>query len=467
MSMESKVDSNVAVKMMSELQNAFLLFRIRLRDAGRGIAFVLAGMTALVLFDLVRNLMRIAESFGGYGSYHLPDYSVFLLILTPLAIAYTCWQEATGKSSIYPQTSTSRFMSTLMLSFFLVFLALMSALVLYGLLYVIILLLGLWNNSIILAYSFPIGFLLQGFIAAFVFLGMVTIAIVSVSFLVRSFRAYAAVPILGLTLFGVLYPMDMLPYSVTAFAPIRALLDFGGRLFTEIVDPMTLSSFLITCLAVSAIMLLVIFLVRLLIKRDRSSESISWMLSTVYIPWILIMLALGVSIYSEPSMQMSPRFSSGVYPLEAQSIEAQIPKGGGLYLDIAGEHRDSFHHPATVVELVSDGVKFDASSVYVSVGWQDDTLIFDHRHGNPLPEPQPGLENVRVDYIPPSFSFPSRALLNVAQPEIDMSIEGNTLTIRHTITGEAEVLHMPIWSMMGLIGENSVNSTPRFEISSP
>ena len=464
MSMESRVTT----RMMSELQNAFLLFRIRLRDAGRGIAFVLIGMAALVIFDLVRNLMRIAESFGGYVSYHLPDYSVFLLILTPLAIAYTCWQEATGKSSIYPQTSTSRFMSTLMLSFFLVFLALVSALVLYGLLYVIILLLGLWNSSIILAYSFPIGFLLQGFIAAFVFLGMVTIAIVSVSFLVRSFRAYAAVPILGLTLLGVLHALYMLPRLIADFAPVAALLSSGEDLVRSIIAPATLSSFLITCLAVSAIMLLVIFLVRLLIKRDRSSESISWMLAIVYVPWILIMFTVGFVTYSYPAtMQMPPRFSSGVYPLEAQSIEAQIPKSGGLYLDLAGEHREGRSWVATVVAIETDGVNVDVSDVEASVSWQDDGSIFGRRHGNPLPEPQPGLEDVRVDYVPPSFDFTSRALFNVAQPEIDMSIEENRLTIRHTITGEAEVLHMPIWSMMGLIGKNSMNSTPRFEISSP
>jgi len=461
MSMESRVDSNVAAKMMSELQNAFLLFRIRLRDAGRGIIFVLLGMSALVIFDLARNLMRIATgSYGGYNSYHLPDYSVFLLILTPMAIAYTCWQEATGKSSIYPQTSTSRFMSTLMLSLFLVFLALVSALVLYGLLYLTVLLLGLWNSSIILAYSFPIGFLLQGFIAAFVFLGMVTIAIVSVSFLVRSFRAYAAIPIVALTFLGVFYRASMSPSAFTEFAPIRAVLDFGSRLFGEIIDPATLSSFLITCLAVSAIMLLTIFLVRLLIKRDRSSESISWMLSIVYVPWILIMLLLGVQIYAEPSLQASPGFSLGVYPLEAQSIEAQVPRARGLYVDIFAEHRDSHHLVASAFGVggVTDGNFLE---------WSDDGMLVFIDTQEDATEPKPEFIDIRVDYIPPSFDFTSRALLDMAQPEIDMGVEGNTLTINHSIIGEAEVLHMPIWSMMGLIGENSMNSAPRVEISAP
>ena len=461
MSMESRVDSKVAAKMMSELQNAFLLFRIRLRDAGRGIAFVLVGMAVLVIFDLVRNLMRIAaESYGGYSSYHLPDYSVFLLILTPLAIAYTCWQEATGKSSIYPQTSTSRFMSTLMLSFFLVFLALVSALVLYGLLYVIILLLGLWDSSIILAYSFPLGFLLQGFIAAFVFLSMVTIAIVSVSFLVRSFRAYAAIPIVALTFLGMFYRASISPSAFTEFAPIRAVLDLGSKLFGEIVEPATLSSFLITCLAVSAVMLLVIFLIRLLIKRDRSSESISWMLSIVYVPWILIMLLVGADIYAEPRMQTCPWSSLGVFPLEAQSIEAQVPRAGGLHVDIFGEHRDGHR-------FIGSGFGVGGAAAENFIDWSDDgKLVFiDTQEG--APEPQSELVDIRVDYIPPSFDFTSRALLDRAQPEIDMSIEGNTLTINHTMVGEAEVLHMPIWSMMGLIEENSINSQAKVIISAP
>jgi len=280
----------------NELINAGKLFKLRLRDARLGIYSVLFFMGLLVAINVAVILDGFAMNSMLLNSQYFFDYSALVLAASPLVIALVFWQEATGSKSVYPQTSTSRFLSVQMLSFFLVLFALAVALVLYVLVFAASHLISLWQPGFVIGSSFSVAFLAAGFLAALTYLVMVTTVISFVALVVKAFRLYAVIPITGITLFYLYYRGSV--YQITALNRLWHVLNKFAQLFLE---PKTLGSFLLVCLAITFLFLVAGIVLKGLASGERGTIKDAWMLTVVFIPCTLLLLSVSTTLYLDPS----------------------------------------------------------------------------------------------------------------------------------------------------------------------
>jgi len=448
-----------------ELITAAKLFRIKLRDARKGILVILCVMVALALMNAAAVLFGFAEGQSWLNSQYFLDFSVLLLILAPVAIAYIFWQEATGKNAIYPQTSISRFLSSQMLSLFLVLLALSSAVLLYLLILALFSLASvIWQPNLIMGYSFSPAFLATGFFAAFVFLLLLTSALSLITVLVRTFRLYAAIPLIGIALFYFLYPSGSdvyLPPVQNIFTELHVQLHSLVMLFLQ---PRTLTSFIVACLLASLVLLAASLGLRWLKPTDRSDQ-LSWMLALTYAPYLALVFFTGLSMYSVWGEHLAPGSAERVFPATAQTI---VVDAGHLPADTTIKVLvRSFHESSSAWS--DDLAGLEEANLEGEIGPRVDDLITVVSGGDYLVSGSTltlSGRQITLEYTPAAFDKSSAKLRDLAQPELSMRLVGDRLYIDHSYTGDGNVLFMPIWSMMGLIQENSQASHPKAQLSS-
>jgi len=422
-----------------ETANAIKLFRLRLRDARKAMMLSFALVAMLLVVNVTAVIVSVAQGTGdGTSVHHLPDYSAFLLLLAPLVIAYICWQDAAGANLIYPQTSTSRYLSTLMLSFALVLIALVAVLASYLIMHLLFLLLGAFGFDIILGLGFGIGHMAAGFLSAFAFLVMITTIIATVSFLVRSFRLYAVVPIMIASLVILLSAVSLLPQVLIDGIATTISQSVVG-LFTN-----SLTSFLLTCFAVTVAFLVFTALLKLAVKEGQGSKSTPILLAAVYVPWIIAMLAIGVSLYANPGEEDAP----------SSAIAAALEAGAGTSMSPVLKDEPVY----VTIHMLPSEEDFNQGRVpfagdLASAGWefQDDVVLFELL----LEE-----TTVHIAYFPPHLEFLSESLQNqLQQPYIEAYLEGNGLQINFRPGGDTDVVLMPIWSMLWFFEDDSTSLT--------
>jgi len=296
----------MAGSIRDELINAGRLFRLKLRDARKAIYVTLVTASLVTLVNLVVALQWFGDTPEMATVHYFPDYSVFLLMLAPIMVAVLVWQEATGKNSIYPQTDLSRFLSAQALSLFLVFLALCFVLILYVLLFVLSRVIGLWYPIAIIGLYFNPGFLLSGFLAAFIYLAMVTTVISFIAQAVKAFKLYAVIPATGIALFYLLYPAYQEGVSFPFQGVLNGLRTMLSRLVDLILEPKTLGLFVLACSLIGIAFLVTSFAIKRSTLDDRDTERLPWMLAVVFVPYIALTLFVGASLYTTQVELHSP-----------------------------------------------------------------------------------------------------------------------------------------------------------------
>ncbi|MCL2870205.1 MAG: hypothetical protein FWE26_01035 [Coriobacteriia bacterium] len=460
----------------AEFVNATKLFKLKLRDSRRGILLALIAMFALVILNGLMVWRGFADSTDTLASQSMFDFSALLLILAPIAIAFIFWQEATGKNSIYPQTSISRFISSQMLSFFLVFAALGIVLVLYLLMSGIFSLVSIWQPNFILGYSFNASFLALGFLAALFFLFMVTTAFSFLAVLVKAFRFYVVIPLIGSILFVLLFPIlyasRAMPFLDFLYAP-SVLLE---RSFTYLyLGPQTLVSFLAACLLTSIVLIAVGLILKHFKLDERGADQAQWALAMAYVSCVMVILVVGASSYLGDEVYLYPSSASDVFPQETQTIIIDTPAREGATMQIMAlsYHRgssDDFEMGSGT--LGSDFVMTGGSlggdlSIRYDKGFAFEWLSEDYADSRPVSSGR----QVVFEYTPALFDMSSEKLLELTQPALHVSqskdefSNNQDLIISHSYEGEGAVLFVPIWSMMGLIRENARNSYPTIEVT--
>jgi len=314
----------MAKSVKSEFINAGKLFRLKLRDARKGILVALIITLAITLVNIVVALQWFTSSLGAFTVRYFPDYSVFLLVLAPIMIAALTWQEAIGQNSIYPQTDFSRFLSAQAFSLFLVFLALCFVLVLYVLLFALSYLIGLWYPIAIIGLYFNFGFLLSGFLAAFIYLAMVTTVISFIAQAIKAFKLYAVIPVASIALFYLLYPV----YQEGISFPFQGVLNGVRAMFSELVnlilEPKTLGLFVLVCFFISIAFFVASFAIKRSTLDDRDAERLPWMLAVVFVPYIALTLFVGASLYTTQVELHSPAVERVIHLGEGYIEESNV-----------------------------------------------------------------------------------------------------------------------------------------------
>ena len=469
---ETTETKSAAKTARQELSTATKLFRLKLRDARKGIIIVLVAMLALVIMNAVSAFYGFANSARPVTGQHFLDYSVLLLVLAPLAIAYIFWQEATGKNSVYPQTSISRFLSTQMFSLSLVLLALLVILALYFLIWAIISLLGLWIPNLILGYSFGADFLIAGFFAALVFLIMVTTGFSFLAVAVKAFRLYAVIPLIALVIFIQMYPIF---YASRVFPPLDILnpvFQAIESIYLLFLSPATYASFVTACIVASVILLVASICIKLFKSdSDYDTNQTSWALALAYVPCVVVILFFGVSMYVDSGPHLSPSAIHNIAPVEPQTIQRNVTIREDAIIDLWVSY--GAHHRQIFIPEYDDYFYVTEQNIIVNY---DERFCSDWWYrmitDRVADTESPFVNRTLVfEYAPATFDKSSTQLLELTRP-ILLVAEGiieetlePSVYINIGYTGEGDVLFVPIWSMMGLIGENADNSRPRLDIT--
>ncbi|MCL2605866.1 MAG: hypothetical protein FWD93_01110 [Coriobacteriia bacterium] len=423
----------------NEFINAAKLFRLKLKDARNGIIIILVANATLVAANTVFVWRGFTASSNSLTSQHFMDYSVLVLVVAPLIVAFVFFQEFRGSNSVYPQTSVSRFLAVQALSLSLVVLALCVVLVLYLLIMAASLLISLWQSSFILGYSFSPVYLATGFLAALAFLVMVTTTIAFSTFAVRSFKLFAAIPIAAVPVFYILFPVSW-NQQAAGIDWLRMQIERVAVLFF---DPRSFGSFLLACLAVIIALLAVGIILKSVTPHGKDSRGESWMLAIAFTPYVALTLFIGLSMYMGMGFGQThvPYSAAEILPREAQviTLDASHVAEGSRVMVIERTHNR---------ETLEMG-----DYIFLGTSMPAEGLVW---HGANTEE-----QIVVIDYTPANFEFSSNALRELARPELSARLDDDVLYIEHSFEGQGNVLFVPIWSMMGMIMENQLDMNPQ------
>jgi len=437
------------MQIQKELVNAGKLLRLKLRDARKGILVVLLVVASLVTINAAFVIRGFLANSSPLVSQHFMDYSALVLVLAPLIVAFVFWQEFSGSNSIYPQTSTSRFLSVQALSLLLVFLALCVVLVLYLVIAAVSLLIGILlpsTSNFILGYGFSPVYLATGFFAALAFLIMVTTIIAFVTFAVRAFKLFAVVPIVAMPAFYLFFPASY-SYQPTGLDWLRMQLEF---FLSRFFDSLTTGTFLLTCLSVTCALLVAGIVLKRFMSADKGHAQGAWMLAIAYAPYVMLTLLIGTSLYVGFGPPLAPGSADEVLPNAPITVTidaADLPADSRVYVVERSFNRDTLKH----AEHAWFGLALYTDGPFVGP-W-----------GGGGGRPFAG-QSIVLDYTPATFEFSSAALQDLTRPDLSARLDGDRLYLEHTYGGEGNVLFMPIWSMLSHIQENQLDMNPETEL---
>lgn len=176
-----------------EIKNTIALTRIKFRSSKVVMLRTLIFICLAFLAIMIPNLVSALKYKPTVSEIRISDYSIIIFLGLMGAVITVCikYKQINDVYSVFPQTGTSRFLSTqLMLYLWLGLLSIIS-LVIYVLQFLIFKVSSEFNSNIILAFRTDIGLILSGIFIYFLY-GMFMIALISlIAVLIRRFNTIA------------------------------------------------------------------------------------------------------------------------------------------------------------------------------------------------------------------------------------------------------------------------------------
>ena len=176
-----------------EIKNTIALIRIKFRSSRIIILRTLLIIGLVFLAFMIPSLVNVLKYKDTVSSISISDYSYlfFLGLLGAVIISCIRYKQINDIYTIYPQTGTSRFISTQLILYLWLGLISIISLVLYIIKFLTFKLLSEFNSNIILAFRTDIGLILTG-IFIFYLYGMLMIALFSlIGTIIRRFGTIA------------------------------------------------------------------------------------------------------------------------------------------------------------------------------------------------------------------------------------------------------------------------------------
>ncbi len=181
-----------------EIRSTISLTKSKIRINSTYMFKTFAIIALLFLAILISTVITALKYKAAVTDIQLNDYSYFSFIGISLAVISMCvkYKQANDYFSVFPQTNTSRFLSSQIILYLWTALITITSFVLYLMQFLVFKLLSIKNNNIILAYKTDAGLILIGIFVYFLY-GLLMVAFFSlVAAIIRKFNTFAVVLLL-------------------------------------------------------------------------------------------------------------------------------------------------------------------------------------------------------------------------------------------------------------------------------
>lgn len=178
-----------------ELNNALLLTKLKLKNSRNKIVVVLGIYILMFLINFINTLMNLFRYQDKVMDFRFADNTIACTagVIIAVIVMNIMYKQSNHYYSVFPQTNTSRFLSSQIIMYFWMVLIAFLSLVKYLLQYVFFWSLTLENTNIKLLYKFDIGFVISGFFVLLTY-GFIMISVITlVAVLIRRFKIYSII----------------------------------------------------------------------------------------------------------------------------------------------------------------------------------------------------------------------------------------------------------------------------------
>lgn len=392
-----------------EIKNTLSLTKIKLGNIKTDLLKILLIIFMMFIAGIFPTILQLFKYKDLVADFRLPDLSSYLFIsLFVVTISfYAIYKRINDYYSVYPQTNSSRFLST-QLTFYLWWIVLsFFALILYLSQYILFRVIVLFNENIVIALKFDFGFAITGY---FVYLLYGLLVITFISFIAALIHKFNTIAVISLLI-------------------IFALLINGNtpllELFNNIFGFLTKEEYISIFFLKGIITLLILFVASFFINKYTCYYKIHKKYSKLIVIAVGIILILIVSII---------RFS-----LAPEESVSHLSQHNTPVLD-----RDSHWLPDTISIDISDYDDANGLSVISNINENTDNMIIDYRTSNLY---GPGDEIV-IYYRFPLHITNDYDLTKHMNCKINASLEDNILNITYSYDKNIKVVFISPYSII-------------------
>ena len=408
----------------SEYANIVNLLKVKIKTNGKNFFWfpIIAGI--LFCGNLAMTVAGIIQSGGkGVNFYQVTDYSTSFFF--GMIIAYTImmfmYREINDKLSMFPQTNTVRFITSVVINCLIAVFVGLTTLVMYLLYYAAIKILSLFYGSVHFALNFDSGFIVAGFITFLLYSFIIAAVIDLIGVILRKWTIYAAVIIITL--------------MALAVVNIMAVIEYAPKVLAFLVKEPSFVLFVIKALALWLAAVAVSLVINRFTvyhkKQSNHNKRLVVVLSIIIVAVIMIVIPLvlfnntGSVVNYVENETVAERVDN--YFMTANEIRidvSHLPRGSNINLEINDN-----------ISAIAEGEAFVYGPNNFTAFLSGTDSLGDIQ-GN----------TIVIQFRPPFHHINSFELADFANPRINAFLEGDTLHIEYSID-DAHVVIIPIWSI--------------------
>ena len=426
-----------------ELKNSWKLARLKLRsEFSRGVRYLGIILGVLLLLSLISGVIWLFTPNSTPEFYSFMDMSFWLPfgVVIGLIIVAAGYVNNNKSYEVYPQTNTSRFLSTQVLYYaFVVFIA-AALLVIYLIQYAVAAPIALGQENTTLPYVFDPVFLIAGLLVLIVGLSLAVAHISLVAALIRKFKIYAIAAFV--VMLAVLYARG--EYSLGLVSTVFSFLGSESSVILFLIKGIVLWAGLFT---------LTYVINRHTVYYRSVAPSKNFITQIVATSVVVALITGGTTLLAKPvtlNQLLGGGGSNLGWMVEYQCEEfdiSDLPNGSSIRIvtsgniaipgasnssNVIGTYQDDYQ---TTVYF-EDGTSQTFPSHYLQVG-----CFFDPNsvNGNKLV----------VWYNPPVIYTATQVMINPANARLEARLEGTTLYLDYTYDKNVKLVFVPTWTFMG------------------
>ena len=410
-----------------EISNIKSLVRVKMKTNRKNLLWFLAIAAFMYLSSLAAAIYVILRD-DGIRHYSSQDYSVsfFFGLVIAYVIIMILYRRNADYLAVFPQTNTSRFVSSQIISYLMAVFVGLAALILHLICYSVIEIISLSVENVYIALGFDLGFIITGFLSYLAYCFLLIAAIDLVGAALRKWGYYAVAVLLAIVALAF---VDMAAFSSVMLKGLSLLISeesFGWFMVK------------------AAGLWLVITAVSLVINKftiyHKSSKAfsnsktvivcIAAALVSMLVVGIILFSAATQSFDSHTNASMEQRVDDYFSDFYAGSEEIRIdvshlPKGSSIKIE------------AENIGIIAEGAAVITGSA-ASSAFLGGVSALDDIQG----------DTVVIRFRPPFFHVNGVDLTGYANAQITASLVGDTIYMKYSID-DACVVILPVWSFAG------------------
>ena len=196
------------------------LLKIKIKTQAKNFIWFYIVAALMLLWSLAAFITGVTQNNNPVKLYNVTDYSFafFIGMIVGFIVVMLMYRSINARLSVFPQTNTGRFASTLLIEYILATAVSLTALVMYLLYYAVVLVFSVFTENIYFALKTGIGFIAAGFFVHLAYSFLIIAVVELVGVILRKFTYYAAVAFTAAVALAVINLMTFIEHAPDVLA---------------------------------------------------------------------------------------------------------------------------------------------------------------------------------------------------------------------------------------------------------